>query len=177
MVRQSKTYSLGDTLCDDGNGLDLRALHQFHGGAVDTSRRGKVDYDIDVGVLGNGLVNLLVDGQQGLAGAPVHLADELAAKGVDDAGDRGRLSLANEVKVQHALDGAGLQAVDEASRLLGEESVRGERAERSAGSSKALDSVVGRQEILGTGHGDVYAMRARQKKKRGEEGKRAEMAG
>lgn len=154
--RQNKTYSLGNTLCNDGNGLDLRELHQFHGGAVDTSGGSKVDHDIDVGVLGNGLVDLLVDGQQSLAGAPVHLADELATKGVDDAGDGGRLSLADEVKVQHALDGSGLQTVDEASRLVREESVLGQRAEGSAGSSKALDVVVGRQ-VLGAGHDECVS--------------------
>src|ERR1700712_696749 len=125
------TYSFSDTLCNNSNGLDLREFHQFHSGAVDTSGRSKVDDDIDFGVLGGGLVDLLVNGQQSLAGAPVHLADELDTECVDDAGDGGSLSLADEVKVQHALDGSGLQAVDEASSLVTEESVLRQRAERS----------------------------------------------
>jgi Fic family protein len=40
---KSKTYSPGDTLSNDGNGLDLRVVHELQGGAVDTSRGGKVD--------------------------------------------------------------------------------------------------------------------------------------
>ena len=39
-----------------------------------------------------------------------HLADELAAEGVDDTGDGGSLALADEVEVEHALDGLGLHA-------------------------------------------------------------------
>ena len=38
-----------------------------------------------------------------------HLADELAAERVDDAGHRRLVTLANEVKVQHALDCSWLQ--------------------------------------------------------------------
>lgn len=42
-----------------------------------------------------------------------HFADELTAECVDDTGDRGRLALADEVEVEHALHGTGLQsAVD-----------------------------------------------------------------
>ena len=60
-------------------------------------------------MFGYGLVHGLVDGQEGLAGAPVHLAHELATKGVDDTGDGGRLALADKVKVEHALDSSRLQ--------------------------------------------------------------------
>lgn len=77
--------TLGHALSNDRNGLDLGVLHQLHGGAVDTAGRGKVDHDVDIGVLAHGLINLLVDGQQSLAGAPVHLGDELTAEGVDNA--------------------------------------------------------------------------------------------
>lgn len=100
-------------------------------------------------MLGNGLVDLLVDGQQSLAGAPVHLADELTTEGVDDTGDRGSLALADEVKVKHSLDGTGLETVDEASSLVGEESVLWKGAEGSARGSETLDVVVGRQLALG----------------------------
>lgn len=129
-----KTYALRNTLGDNGNGLDLRVLHQLESRAVDGTRRGKVDNDINVGMLGHGLLDLLVDGEEGLAGAPVHFADELTTKGVDDAGDRGSLALADKVKVQHALDGTGLQTVDETSSLVVEEGVLGKRAARTAGS-------------------------------------------
>lgn len=139
-----KTYALGNTLSNNSNGLDLRVLHQLHGGAVDTAGRGKVDNDVNIGVLGNSLGNLLVDGQEGLASAPVHLADELTTKSVDDASDRGGGALADEVEIKHALDSTGLQTVDEASCLLVEESMGGERAQRPAGSSEAADVVVRR---------------------------------
>lgn len=138
-------YPLWHTLGDDGNSLELGVLHQLHGGAVDTSGRGEVDNHVNVGVLGGGLVNLLVDRQESLAGAPVHLAHELTAESVDDAGDGGGCALADEVEVEHALDGTGLHSVDEASCLVGEEGVFGERCQGPAGGSKALDVIVGGQ--------------------------------
>ena len=143
LLRLARTYSLGDTLSNDGNGPDLRVLHELHGALVDGTRRSKVDNSVDVVVLANGLLGALVDGEKSLAGAPVHLADELSTEGVDDTGDRGNLSLADEVKVKHALNGLGLQTVDETSRLGVEESVRRSRAQRSAGGSEAGDVVVG----------------------------------
>lgn len=66
-----KTYSLGDTLSNDGNGADLRALHELHGGAVDGTGRGEVDNGVNVRVLGHGLGDILVDGEKSLAGTPV----------------------------------------------------------------------------------------------------------
>lgn len=45
-----------------------------------------------------------------LQGWSLHLADELAAEGVDDTGDGRLLALADEVKVKHALDGLGLHS-------------------------------------------------------------------
>ncbi|KAI6751769.1 hypothetical protein HG531_006465 [Fusarium graminearum] len=153
------TYSLRDTLSNDGNGLDLGVLHELHGRAVDTSGRSKVDDNIDVGVLLHGLSNLLVDRQQSLAGSPVHLADELAAKGVDNTGDRGLGSLADEVEVEHALDGSRLETVDEASRLVGEESVVRKGAQRPAGSRESLNVVVGRQAVRGSGSHCEYRAR------------------
>lgn len=71
-----------------------------------------------------------------------HLADELAAKGVDDAGNGGGGALADEVKVQHALDGTRLQTVDEASCLVVEEVAEVAGAQRARGSSEAGDVVV-----------------------------------
>lgn len=63
-------------------------------------------------MLGHGLLDALVDGEEGLAGAPVHLAHELTTEGVDDTGHGGGRALANEVKVEHALHGSGLHATE-----------------------------------------------------------------
>lgn len=102
--------TLGDTLSNDGDGANLGAVHQLHGGAVDGTGGGEVDDSVNVGVLGHGLLNVLVDGEEGLAGTPVHLANELATESVDDTGHGGSGTLANEVKVEHALHGSGLHA-------------------------------------------------------------------
>ena len=116
-------------------------------------------------MLGHGLGDILVDGEECLAGTPVHLADELATKGVDDTSHGGSGPLADEVKVQHTLDSSGLHTTEtvvnhdipcqlcgpsdllyEASCLVVEESV-GERREHTAGRVETGDVVVGRQVI------------------------------
>ena len=56
---------------------------------------------------------MVSDEQSGTVGGMpwhAHFADELAAECVDDTGDRGLLALADEVEVEHALDGTGLQS-------------------------------------------------------------------
>ena len=65
------SYPLRNTLCNDGNRPDLGALHQLHGGAVDGTRGGEVDDGVDVRVFGHGFGDILVDGEEGLAGAPI----------------------------------------------------------------------------------------------------------
>lgn len=117
------THPLRNTLRNNSNTLDLRHLQQLHSTAIDTPRTSEVDNGIDIRVLRHSLAHILVDGQQRLLGAPVHLTDELAAEGVDDARDGGHGSLADEVEVEHALDGAGLHAVDETSGFVVEEVV------------------------------------------------------
>ena len=48
-----------------------------------------------------------------------HLADELTAKGIDDGCDGGGRTLAYEVEIEHALDGAGLHtAMDESAGVI-----------------------------------------------------------
>jgi len=102
----------------------------------------------------------------GLTDYHLHLLHELTAKGVDDAGHGGSLALADEVEIEHALHGSGLQSagvlsalypyplhsvpsgaavysLNETSRLRVEESVLWLRAQRSAGRCEALDVVVG----------------------------------
>ena len=115
-----KAYPFRHTFGDDCNRPDLRVLHELHCGLVDGSRGGEVDDGVDVAVLGDGLLHRLVNGQESLAGAPVHLAHELAAEGVDDARDRGRLTLADKVKVEHALDRSWLEtaAVERGQRSI-----------------------------------------------------------
>jgi hypothetical protein len=142
------TYSLGDTLCNDGNRSDLRVLHQLHGGAVDTSRGSEVHHCVHVTVLLHRLAHTLVDGEQGLACAPVHLAHELTTESVDDTCHGWGLSLADEVEVQHALHGSWLESVDEASGLVVEEGVFSTRAQRATGRRETSDVVVGRQSSL-----------------------------
>lgn len=70
-VEDLTSAPLRDTLGDDGNGLDLRELHELHGGLVDGTGRGEVDDGVDVGVLGHGVGSGLVDREEGLGGAPV----------------------------------------------------------------------------------------------------------
>ena len=70
-------------------------------------------------MFGHSLSGVLVDGEESLAGAPVHLADELATEGVDDTSDGGGRTLADEVKVEHALDSSGLHATVTVSYLGG----------------------------------------------------------
>ena len=101
-------------------------------------------------MLGHGLVYILVDWQQRLAGSPVHLADELSTEGVDNACNGGSLAFADEVEVEHALDGPRLETVNKASCLVVEESVLSTRAQRPAGSCKAADVVVGREASTGS---------------------------
>lgn len=145
---EGQTYSFRYTLSNDSNGLDLGVLHQLHGGAVDTSGGSKVDDNVDILVLGHGLAYVLVDGEQCLAGSPVHLADELATESIDDTRHGGGLTLANEVEIQHALDGSGLHSVDEASGLVVEKSVFSTWAQRSAGSLETSNVVICREVAL-----------------------------
>lgn len=117
---KEETYAFWNTFSNDGNRLDLRELHELHGRGVDTSRRGKVDDSVDFWVLCHCFFGGLVDWQKSLAGSPVHLADELTAKGVDDTSYRWCRSLAHKVKVEHALYGTWLQTAGGWSALAGQ---------------------------------------------------------
>ncbi len=144
----------GDTLSDDGNGLDLGVVHRAPWWSWYTLREeAKLTTTSTSGCLAMALETSLVDGQQGLAAVPQYiLLTNWPPKGVDDAGHGGGFSLADEVKIEHALDSSGLETVDEASGLLVEESVSRERAQRPAGSCEAADVVVGRREAGGRCH-------------------------
>jgi len=113
------------------------------------------------------MVRLSVARRSGSIAWHAHFADELAAECVDDTGHRGLLALADEVKVKHALDGAGLQSavhimlercpgafcgcgvllLDEASCLGMEEGVGGRRAHGPRGRGEATDVVIGREAV------------------------------
>lgn len=137
------TYSLWNALSNDGNGSDLRVLHQLHCGLVDGSRGSKVDDGVDILVLLHCLLNGLVNWEESLAGSPVHLGDELATESVDDTGDGWGCTLADEVEIQHSLDSSWLETVDEASGLVVEESLLTTWAQWPGWSSEAADVVVG----------------------------------
>jgi len=143
------TYSFWDTFSNDGNRFDLWEFHELHSRTINTAGGSKVHDGVHVGVLGHSLLDTLVDWQQCLAGSPVHLADELTAKCVDNTSDRRSGSLADEVKVKHALDSSWLQTVDEASCLVVEECMFSSRAQGAAWSSKSTDVVVGRPAFSG----------------------------
>jgi len=101
-------------------------------------------------MLGHCLLNALVNWEESLAGSPVHLADELATESVDDTGNGWGSALADEIEIQHALDGSWLETIDKASGLVVEESTISVWAQRSAWSSETADVVVG---ISGRGWG------------------------
>ena len=75
------SVALRDTFSDDGDRFDLRELKNLLCARVDGTRRGKVDDDIDIGVLLDGLREGGVDGQQRLLRAPVELLDVVTAEG------------------------------------------------------------------------------------------------
>eukprot|EP00123_Amoebidium_parasiticum_P009668 comp19635_c0_seq1/m.23182 comp19635_c0_seq1/g.23182 ORF comp19635_c0_seq1/g.23182 comp19635_c0_seq1/m.23182 type:complete len:487 (+) comp19635_c0_seq1:1309-2769(+) len=114
---------LRDTLGNDGNHLDLGELHGLNGGVVGRAEGGKVDHHIDLGILLQGRADVGVDGDQHLLGAPVELLHVEAPERVDHGGHRGCLAAAQVVKVQHALHGTSLHAVDNAACVLGEQHV------------------------------------------------------
>ena len=102
--------ALRNTLSDESNGLDLLMLQALKSTRVDGSRAGKVDDDIDIRVLGHGLLQAGVDGEEGLLGTPVELLDVVATEGIDHGGDGRGLTTAGVV--EHALDGTGLETVN-----------------------------------------------------------------
>jgi len=123
LVKDLTGTALRNTLGNDSNSLNLRVLKELQGGGVDGTRRSKVDNNVNIGVLGHGLLNLLVDGEESLLSTPVHLGNELTTERVDHTSNRGGLSLADEIKVKHALAGTGLEAVDKGTSLVVEELV------------------------------------------------------
>lgn len=72
----------------------------------------------------------------------LHFANELTTKSIDYAGHRGSCSLADEVKVEHALDSPWLKAVDQASCLVVEEGADVTGTQWARWSGEARDVVI-----------------------------------
>ena len=134
--------SLGNTLGNQSDSLDLGEPQNVQGRGVNRSTGAKVDDDIGVLVLLNGLFDRGVDGQQGLLGSPVELLNVVSTKGVDHGGDRGGLSSTGKVKVEHSLDSTGLKTKDEGSGGLVERPVSGSTRVGATGSLLERDNVV-----------------------------------
>lgn len=117
-VEDLARVALRDALGNEGDGLDLRELERLERRLVDRARRRKVDDDVGVGALGDGLLHRLEHGEERLLGAPVELLDVVPAEGVDHGGDRRDLATARKVKVEHALDRTRLETVDDRARVL-----------------------------------------------------------
>lgn len=81
--------ALRNTLSNKRERLDLRELQALQGARIHTARAGKVDHDIDIGVLRARLLEAGVHGQQRLLRSPVEFLDVVPAEGVDHGGDGG----------------------------------------------------------------------------------------
>src|SRR3954447_1666153 len=81
-VQQLPGVPLGDTLRDDGDGLDLRESKDVEGGGVHGTAGSEVDDDVGVRVLLDGLFDRGVNREQGLLGAPVELLDVVTTEWV-----------------------------------------------------------------------------------------------
>ena len=108
---------LRDTLGNQSDRLDLLVLQALKGTRVHRARRGKVDNDVNIRVLRHGLLQPSVDRQKGLLRSPVELLDVVSTEGVNHGSDGRRLASTRVVKVEHALDGTGLETVDERAGL------------------------------------------------------------
>jgi hypothetical protein len=107
------SMTLGNTLSDESNGLDLRVLKALEGARVYTTAGSKVDDNIDVRVLGSSILDAGVDRKESLLGSPIELLDVVTTEGVNHGSDGRACTTAGVVKVKHALDGTGLETIDE----------------------------------------------------------------
>lgn len=121
-VEELTSVPLRNTLGNDTDGLDLREREDLEGRSVDGSGRCEVDNDVNVRVLLDGLTDGSVDGKESFLGTPVELLNVVATEGVDHSGDGRNLSTTREVKVEHALDGTGLETEDERPSVIVERS-------------------------------------------------------
>ena len=133
--------ALRDTLSDQSKSLDLGELEALKRARVHTARAGEVDNNINIGVLGDSLLEGRVDGKEGHLSSPVELLDVVSTEGVDHGGDGGSLTTAGVVEVEHSLDGTGLETVHEGAGGSIKRPVR--RARGSRALSVEVDKDVG----------------------------------
>ena len=107
------SVAFGYTFGDESDSFDLWEGHDLKSGRVDGTRGGKVDNDVCIGVLLDGLLHGGVDGKEGLLSAPVKLLDVMTTEWVDHGRNTGSFSAATVVEVKHALNGARLKSIDE----------------------------------------------------------------
>ena len=91
-VQDLASVAFRHTLCDDGDALDLGEREDLEGARVDAAGRGKVDDNVGVGVLLNGLLYAGVNRKESLLSSPVELLDVVAAEGVNHRSDGRRLA-------------------------------------------------------------------------------------
>ncbi len=156
--------ALRDTLSNQSERLDLGELEALKRARVHTTRAGEVDDNINIGVLGDSLLEGRVDREEGLLGSPVELLDVVSTEGVDHRGDGGGLATAGVVEVEHSLDGTGLETVHEGAGGSIERPVcraRGSRAlgvevDKDVGGLGALSIGVDRANSVGRLAGGSY---------------------
>lgn len=109
--------SLWDTLCNQCNGTNALEFETLQGTAVHTPRARKVDDDIDIRVLLDGLSERGVHRQQRLPRAPIELLDVVTTERVNHRSDGRTGALARVVEIKHTLDSTRLETVDKAAGL------------------------------------------------------------
>src|SRR6266403_1209995 len=117
--------ALWNTLCNNGDGLDLGIGEDFECTRIDRARRGEVDHNINVGMFLHSLAHGRIHGKEGLLGTPVELLNMVATKRIDHSGNRRGLASTRVIEVEHALNGTRLEAVHERASRSVEGAIRG----------------------------------------------------
>lgn len=139
-MEELTSVPLRNTLSNDTDGLDLREREDLEGRSVDGSRRSEVDNDVNVRVLLDSLTDGSVDGKESFLGTPVEFLNVVTTEGVNHSSDRRNLPTTREIKVEHTLNGTGLETKDERPGVLVERSEPRSRA--SDGLSVEPDNLV-----------------------------------
>jgi hydroxymethylpyrimidine/phosphomethylpyrimidine kinase len=126
--------------------LMLSYCKHFHGTAVHTSARRKVNDNIGVRVLLDGFFKRDVNGEKSFACSPIEFLDVVSTKGVNHSCHTRTCAFAAVIKAQHSLNGTWLEAVDEAAGSFVEGSVCG------PGVFGAIDGIETNDNVVGLGH-------------------------
>lgn len=111
------SVALRNTLRNERDRLELREPQTVKSRRIDRARRGKVHYDVHFGVLLHGLLGARVYGEKRLLRSPVELLDVMTAEGVDHSSHAGSFASTAVIEVEHALNGAGLETIDEGASV------------------------------------------------------------